>query len=207
MFRQPFPLAMTKKSNNQKPTDAEMNILGVIWKHKSTTVRKVFDDLSKRQNIGYTTVLKLMQIMTDKGLIERDVSVRPQVYRSARPPKKTQRMMLRELVDCAFGGSAGYCRRSPCKSPLRRNCKRFVNFSIKWRTKTYDASRFHSHFRTGFGHCALLVAGRDHRVGVRGLASWPASKVAASTLRHHLRFDDRVPGGLHHNLPLAHAIG
>ncbi|MBU63643.1 MAG: transcriptional regulator [Opitutae bacterium] len=98
---------MTKKSNNQKPTDAEMNILGVIWKHKSTTVRKVFDDLSKRQNIGYTTVLKLMQIMTDKGLIERDVSVRPQVYRSARPPQKTQRMMLRELVDCAFGGSAG----------------------------------------------------------------------------------------------------
>jgi|TARA_B110000196_G_C20584420_1_gene403422 predicted transcriptional regulator len=107
MLRQPFPLAMTKKSNNQKPTDSEMNILGVIWKHKSTTVRKVFDDLSKRQNIGYTTVLKLMQIMTDKGLIERDVSVRPQVYRSARPPKKTQRMMLRELVDCAFGGSAG----------------------------------------------------------------------------------------------------
>jgi BlaI family penicillinase repressor len=107
MFRQPFPLAMTKKSNNQKPTDAEMNILGVIWKHKSTTVRKVFDDLSKRQKIGYTTVLKLMQIMTDKGLIERDVSVRPEVYRSARPPKKTQRMMLRKLGDCAFGGSAG----------------------------------------------------------------------------------------------------
>lgn len=95
------------KNNPRKPTEAEFNILGVIWERETTTVREVHEILSGRQDIGYTTVLKLMQIMTEKGLIERDRSVRPQTYWAARPQKQTQKMLLRDLLDRAFSGSPG----------------------------------------------------------------------------------------------------
>ena len=98
---------MTKGKPHKKPTDAEFNILGVIWERGSATVREVYQQLSAQQDIGYTTVLKFMQIMTDKGLLERDSSVRPQVFRAARPQRQTQRMLLRDLLDRAFGGSPG----------------------------------------------------------------------------------------------------
>jgi len=96
---------MTKKSSARKPTAAEFNILRVIWERKSATVREIHDLLSERQDIGYTTVLKLMQIMTEKGLLERDTTVRPQVFWAARPKKQTQKVLLRELLDSAFSGS------------------------------------------------------------------------------------------------------
>jgi predicted transcriptional regulator len=95
------------KSDPRKPTESELNILTVIWNEGRTTVRGVHDKLSERTDIGYTTVLKLMQIMTEKGLLERDTSVRPQVYWSARPQRQTQKMLLRQLVDRAFSGSPG----------------------------------------------------------------------------------------------------
>ena len=98
---------MSKKNQPKKPTEAELNILGVIWKRGSATVREVHDELSKRGDIGYTTVLKLMQIMTGKQLLDRDTSVRPQVFWAARPQGQTQRMLLRQLVDRAFSGSPG----------------------------------------------------------------------------------------------------
>ena len=95
------------KNPMRKPTEAELNILGVIWKRKAATVREVHEVLSQSSETGMTTVLKLMQIMTDKGLLKRDVDVRPQVFRAAVPQKKTQKMLLKQLVDRAFSGSPG----------------------------------------------------------------------------------------------------
>lgn len=99
--------AVHEKSKIRKPTDAEFKILSVIWDRQSTTVREVFNQLNENEEIGYTTVLKLMQIMTDKGLLKRDVSVKPQVYRAAVPQKETQGMLLNDLLDRAFSGAPG----------------------------------------------------------------------------------------------------
>ncbi|MCG8409216.1 MAG: BlaI/MecI/CopY family transcriptional regulator [Phycisphaerales bacterium] len=98
---------MPSKKSQCKPTAAELSIMGVIWELGPCTVRQVFKYLSESQDIGYTTVLKLMQIMTDKGLLERDTSVRPQVFKASRPQQQTQRQLLRELLDRAFDGSPG----------------------------------------------------------------------------------------------------
>lgn len=98
---------MTKQSPDRKPTDAELAILAVVWERGSATVREVFDILSERQDVGYTTVLKFMQIMTEKGLLEKDATVRPQIFKAMRPQKQTQSMLLGDLVDRAFSGSPG----------------------------------------------------------------------------------------------------
>jgi len=98
---------MPSRSNGRKPTDSEMKILSVIWEHGPKTVREVYDLISQKETIGYTTVLKFMQIMTEKGLLERDASIRPQIFSAAQPQQQTQRMMLRDLVDRAFAGSPG----------------------------------------------------------------------------------------------------
>ncbi len=98
---------MSNRSNGRKPTDSEVKILSVIWKHGPKTVREVYDLMSQKETIGYTTVLKFMQIMTEKGLLERDASVRPQIVSASQPQQQTQRMMLRDLVDRAFAGSPG----------------------------------------------------------------------------------------------------
>lgn len=90
-----------------KPTDSECLILSTIWDLKSATVRQVHGRISETQEMGYTTVLKFMQIMTDKGLLQRDTSVRPQVYQAAEPRQKTQRTLLSDLLDRAFSGSPG----------------------------------------------------------------------------------------------------
>ena len=98
---------MPKNPSSRKPTEAELAILSVIWGRGTATVREVFEELGEQQDIGYTTVLKLMQIMTDKGLLERDSSVRPQVFRPSRPQKQMQKMLVRDLLDRAFSGSPG----------------------------------------------------------------------------------------------------
>jgi BlaI family transcriptional regulator, penicillinase repressor len=87
------------------PTSSELAILQVIWQRGPSTVREVFRALAADREIGYSTVLKFMQIMTDKGTLVRDGSVRPQIYRAARPQKDTQRGILRDLIGRAFGGS------------------------------------------------------------------------------------------------------
>ena len=97
---------MTKPAPHRTPTDAELKILRVVWDHGEVSVREVYDHLREREDIGHTTVLKLMQIMTEKGLLERDASVRPQRFRAARPQRQTQRQLLRQLLDRAFAGSA-----------------------------------------------------------------------------------------------------
>ena len=98
---------MTQKKIARKPTDAECQILNVIWRRGNATVREVYDDLSDESEIGYTTVLKFMQIMTDKGLLSRDTNVRPQIYKACQSQKKTQKTMVADLLDRAFCGSPG----------------------------------------------------------------------------------------------------
>lgn len=89
-----------------RPTDAELAILRVLWLHGPSTVRKVHQELGGEQPIGYTTVLKLMQIMTEKGLVVRDERQRAHIYRSRLTEQRTQRQLLADLLDRAFGGSA-----------------------------------------------------------------------------------------------------
>ena len=91
--------------SRRRPTESECNILAVIWDRGTATVREVYEELSQRQEVGYTTVLKFMQIMTEKGLLERDTSVRPQVFKPAREKSEVQRDMVGDLLDRAFGGS------------------------------------------------------------------------------------------------------
>jgi BlaI family transcriptional regulator, penicillinase repressor len=88
-----------------RPTDAELAILSVLWLRGPSTVREVHDALSATQDTGYTTVLKLMQIMTDKGLVVRDESQRAHVYAARNSEQRTQRQLLGDLVQRAFGGS------------------------------------------------------------------------------------------------------
>lgn len=88
------------------PTSSELEILGVIWKHGPTTVREVYRQMAADRRMGYSTVLKFMQIMTDKGLLERDASVRPQVYRATQPQQRVQRSIIKDLVRRAFDGSS-----------------------------------------------------------------------------------------------------
>lgn len=87
-----------------KPTETEITILGVLWRRGPCTVRQVLQDMDK--GTGYTTVLKLMQIMTEKGLLLRNVTERSHVYRAAAPESQTLRRLTGDLLDRAFGGSA-----------------------------------------------------------------------------------------------------
>jgi BlaI family penicillinase repressor len=88
-----------------QPTNAELAILRVLWNEGECTVREVHERLPERE-VGYTTVLKLMQIMTDKGLVRRNESARSHVYRAALPEREVQRKLVTDLVDRAFEGSA-----------------------------------------------------------------------------------------------------
>ena len=89
------------------PTESELEILKVLWALGPSSVRAIYDTLSESRGTGYTTVLKLMQIMTEKGILSRDESVRPQIYRTAKSQRQTQRQMVSDVLERAFGGSAG----------------------------------------------------------------------------------------------------
>ncbi len=89
-----------------KPTDAELGILRVLWELGPCTVRQVQEALNERRETGYTTVLKLLQIMTEKRLVERDETERTHVYRARFAREQTQRQLVGDLLDRAFGGSA-----------------------------------------------------------------------------------------------------
>jgi BlaI family penicillinase repressor len=91
---------------SSKPTDVELKILNVLWRHGSRTVRQVHNELAGERDTGYSTTLKMMQVMREKGIITRDDSVRPQLYRSAETKEHTQLCMLDDLARRAFGGSA-----------------------------------------------------------------------------------------------------
>ena len=95
-------------TNLPRPTDAELAILRVFWQHGPGTVRQVLKALNEKREAeaGYTTVLKMLQIMTEKGLVERDESQRPQVYQARLSQQQTERQLVNDLLERAFDGSA-----------------------------------------------------------------------------------------------------
>ena len=94
---------MTAKAS--RPTNLELTILRVLWDHGPLSVRDAQKILDAVKPTGYTTVLKMLQIMTDKGLVDRDESVRPQLYRPRASQQQTQRQLVRDLLQRAYGGS------------------------------------------------------------------------------------------------------
>jgi len=89
-----------------RPTDAELAILRVLWERGPATVRQVHESLADDRETGYTTTLKLMQIMAEKGLVTRNESSRTHVYTAMVSRDRTQRQLVNDLIDRAFGGSA-----------------------------------------------------------------------------------------------------
>jgi len=89
-----------------KPTESELEILQILWTKGLATVREVHEELAKTKDAGYTTTLKLMQIMHEKGLVKRDDSMRTHVYQAAVNKEKTQRHLLTKMIDSLFGGSS-----------------------------------------------------------------------------------------------------
>ena len=89
-----------------KPTHAELDILTVLWSRGPTTVREVHEVLASRKPTQYTTVLKVLQIMAEKGLVRRDEKARAHIYEAARPREWTQRQLAGDLLQRAFNGSA-----------------------------------------------------------------------------------------------------
>lgn len=89
-----------------RPTPSELEILAVLWNAGAATVREVQQALEARRPTGYTTVLKLLQIMTDKGIVKRDESRRAHRYSPRLPRERTEQQIVGDLVDRAFGGSA-----------------------------------------------------------------------------------------------------
>lgn len=89
-----------------KPTESELEILQIIWDRGLATVREVHEELAKTKDVGYTTTLKLMQIMHEKGLVKRDESMRTHVYQAAVNKEKTQKHLLSKMIDTLFGGSS-----------------------------------------------------------------------------------------------------
>jgi BlaI family transcriptional regulator, penicillinase repressor len=88
-----------------KPTESELEILQILWTKGLATVREVHEDLASTKDVGYTTTLKLMQIMHEKGLVKRDDSMRTHVYQAAVNKERTQKHLLGKMIDSLFGGS------------------------------------------------------------------------------------------------------
>jgi BlaI family transcriptional regulator, penicillinase repressor len=94
------------RNPSRHPNDVELAILRVVWDRKACTVRDVHETLQPQRKTGYTSTLKMMQVMCEKGLLKRDDSQRPQIYRPAIPEEQTQKRIVRDLVQKVFGGSA-----------------------------------------------------------------------------------------------------
>jgi BlaI family penicillinase repressor len=96
---------MPREKTRPRPTHAETAILQVLWERGPCTVRDVYEVLADQRAIGYTTVLKLLQIMHDKGLVRRDESQRSHRYQAVSSQRRTRQQLVAELLDRAFGGS------------------------------------------------------------------------------------------------------
>ena len=95
-----------KEASPQKPTAAELEILQVLWTRGPSTVRDVHEALQAEKSLGYTTVLKLLQIMTAKGLVRRNEDQRAHVYEAQQPAEKTKRQLAQDVLERVFDGSA-----------------------------------------------------------------------------------------------------
>lgn len=94
------------KQNQLKPTAGELEILSVLWEREAATVKEVHEIINARKPTAYTTVLKLMQIMTEKGLVEPDKSGKAHIFRAAQTQNETQGSLVSDLIEKAFRGSA-----------------------------------------------------------------------------------------------------
>jgi len=95
-----------KQKNNLRPTEAELEILQILWMSEPSTVRYVNDILNKKKDVGYTTTLKIMQIMTKKGFVERNKEKRTHIYKTVISEKETKNLLLNKFLNATFGGSA-----------------------------------------------------------------------------------------------------
>lgn len=95
-----------KQKNKIRPTEAELEILQILWISEPSTVRYVNDILNKKKDVGYTTTLKIMQIMTKKGFVDRNVEKRTHIYKAVISEKETKNLLLNKFLDTTFGGSA-----------------------------------------------------------------------------------------------------
>ncbi len=89
-----------------KPTESELEILQIVWLKKEATVREVHDILAAKKTVGYTTTLKLMQIMFEKGLLTRNTDTKSHIYEAAVSQDKTQKLLLNRVIDTLFLGSS-----------------------------------------------------------------------------------------------------
>ncbi|MBO9151475.1 BlaI/MecI/CopY family transcriptional regulator [Chitinophaga sp. GCM10012297] len=89
-----------------KPTESELEILAILWERGPSTVREIHEILERQKEAGYTTTLKLMQIMHEKGLVTRDASAKTHIYEAAVDRELTQRQLLNKMIDTVFKGSA-----------------------------------------------------------------------------------------------------
>lgn len=94
------------RQSTPRPTDSELDILRVLWQRGPSTVREVYETLNEKRPTGYTTVLKLMQIMTEKELVRRNEEQRAHVYEARLPQEQTQQLLIGDLLERAFDGSA-----------------------------------------------------------------------------------------------------
>lgn len=97
---------MEQQRADRRPTDAELSILRILWRRGPSTVREVHEELSRERSTVYTTVLKLLQIMTEKGLVTRQEAGRAHIYRARQSEEQAQRRLVIDLLDRAFDGSA-----------------------------------------------------------------------------------------------------
>jgi predicted transcriptional regulator len=94
------------KSRLPRPTDGELALLRVLWRRGPSTVREVLEELNRAQDTGYTTVLKQLQIMNAKGLVQRAPAGRQHVYQPTRSEEETQRQVVEHVLERVFGGAA-----------------------------------------------------------------------------------------------------
>ncbi|HEX7157739.1 MAG TPA: BlaI/MecI/CopY family transcriptional regulator [Edaphobacter sp.] len=97
---------MKEKQQLPKPTEVELELLQVLWEKGGATVREIFEVVSQHRSLGYTSVLKMLQIMTEKGLVERTEAGKAHIYRAAASQEETQSQILRDLSERLFAGSA-----------------------------------------------------------------------------------------------------
>ena len=93
--------------SSSQPTDAELQILRVLWEHGPSPVRVIHESVSRNKDTNYSTTVKMLSVMLDKELVKRDESVRPHIYRTVKKQETTQKGMMRDLMDRVYGGSPG----------------------------------------------------------------------------------------------------
>jgi BlaI family transcriptional regulator, penicillinase repressor len=98
---------MTASAASPQPTEVELRILRILWEYGDSTARQVHNRLAEDRNTNYSTTVKMLSIMLDKGLVRRDDSVRPQRFRAAATRKRTQQRILKDVIQKVYNGSAG----------------------------------------------------------------------------------------------------